>query len=214
MKKNKIRLIFISLIFISLISITNVSAKECYQIKKKKTCNNNTSCKWVDKKCRVKKCATLSADACGVSTDKNKKKCKYTGSTCYTEGDVGYAVDSAINSIAPVTNASTNSNEVSEVSGCGIFGSKSTKLIKLALNCIRIGAPILVIFLGVLDFFKILMSGEEKTYKEAFNTFLKRMGAVIALIFVPYAIVLLLKISGVLSEYNIADNSIFCFFDF
>lgn len=97
---------------------------------------------------------------------------------------------------------------------CGAFGEKTTSLIRLALNVIRIGAPILVVLLGALDFIKILISGEEKNYKEAWTSFLKRIGAVITLIFVPYIIVFVLKISGALSEYEISNNSVFCFFNF
>ncbi len=107
-----------------------------------------------------------------------------------------------------------SSSPVFAASRCGVFGNRTARLIKLALNAIRIGAPILVIFLGAIDFMKILISGEEKTYKESFKTFLKRLGAVAALIFVPYIIVFALKISGILNEYQIADSSIFCFFDF
>lgn len=106
------------------------------------------------------------------------------------------------------------SSPVFAASRCQAFGPKTENLIRLALNAIRIGAPILVIFLGAIDFMKILISGEEKTYKESFKTFLKRLGAVAALIFVPYIIVFALKIGGILSEYQIADSSIFCFFDF
>ena len=65
------------------------SNKTCSSYKKKKNCNNNSSCTWVSKKCRVKTCTSLSSNNCSGNTDKNKKKCQWNGSTCCPNGRCG-----------------------------------------------------------------------------------------------------------------------------
>lgn len=100
------------------------------------------------------------------------------------------------------------------VEGCAVFGPKTQSFIKWGLNLLRIGAPVLVVLLGVTDFLKILMSGEEKTYKEAGMRFVKRLLALVVLEFIPYVLLFLLDISGVLKQYGIGSGDIYCVIDF
>ena len=205
MKKIK----FLVIIVLAFLFVPNVSAVDCSSYKKQNDCNNNDLCSWVDKKCRVVRCNILGRDVCEKNSNKEKKACKYTGSTCCPKGNC--------NESASTITGSGEDYKITDESGnnqmCGVFGSKSQKIIRFALMILRVGAVVLVVFLGALDFFKIVVDGEDKTYKEALNTFIKRLIAVAALIFVPYIIVFILKISNVLSEYDISNSGIFCFFD-
>lgn len=91
MKIKKINVFLMIFSIFMCLGTINVEAKSCYEYKTKKTCNkkSNSSCTWVDNKCRVKKCSSLSSSTCGKNTDKNKKKCQWTGSTCCPNGNCG-----------------------------------------------------------------------------------------------------------------------------
>jgi hypothetical protein len=106
-------------------------------------------------------------------------------------------------------NQSTNVGDTSE--GCDILGgtnSKTVELLAWVIKIIRLGVPILIIILGMTDFLKILFSGEDKVFKEAFTRFAKRLGIGVCIIFIPYIIQLVIHISGVDTQYGI-DN-FFC----
>lgn len=101
---------------------------------------------------------------------------------------------------------STNSGEKS--SGCGILGgtnSETVKLLSWAMKIIRLGVPILIIILGMIDFLQILFSGEDKVFKDAFSKFVKRLIIGVCIIFIPYIIQLVIRLSGVDTQYGI-DN--------
>ena len=92
--------------------------------------------------------------------------------------------------------------------GCGIFGavnSSTVKLLSWAFKLIRFGIPIIIIVLGITDFLTILFSGEEKVYKDAFSRFAKRLLIGILVLFIPYIIYFIVRLSGVDKQYNI-DN--------
>lgn len=95
--------------------------------------------------------------------------------------------------------------------GCDVLGgtnSKTVKLLSWVVKIVRFGIPILIIILGATDFFRILFSGEEKTYKESFSRFTKRLLIGVIIIFVPYILHFLVTLSGVDTQYGI-DN-FFC----
>lgn len=95
--------------------------------------------------------------------------------------------------------------------GCAILGgsgSNTVKLLSTIVKIIRLGVPILIIILGMVDFLTILFSGEEKTYKDAFSKFVKRLLIGVIIIFIPYVLHFMVRISGVDSQYGI-DN-FFC----
>ena len=87
----------------------------------------------------------------------------------------------------------------------GGTGSKTVNLISWAFKLIRLGIPVLIVILGITDFLKILLSGEEKVYKESFSNFVKRIAIGMAFLFVPYILFFIFKLSGVGEQYNI-DN--------
>lgn len=91
---------------------------------------------------------------------------------------------------------------------CALLGgteSKTVALVSWAFKLIRLGIPVLIVILGITDFLKILLSGEEKVYKESFNKFVKRIAIGMAFLFVPYLLFFVFQLSGVGEQYNI-DN--------
>lgn len=224
------------------IGVSNVGAtpnntKTCSSYKTSKTCNNNSSCKWVEKKCRVKSCTTLSSSECSKNTDKNKNQCKWKANTCCPNGKCSSSsslTDSVSKSSAStsavtesVSKSSNNMNNViksstqttstkkdSSLKGCNVFGPKTSGLLKWAIHLIQIAAPLLVVALGITDFLKILLSGEEKEYKESGKKFIKRLLALVALELLPYVLFFIIDISGVASQYGIERGEIYCVLEF
>lgn len=198
------------------------SNKTCSSYKKKKNCNNNSSCTWVSKKCRVKTCTSLSSNNCSGNTDKNKKKCQWNGSTCCPNGRCGNTEMTStletsgadLENIDMSKNTNTGSSTSDNIKGCDVLGPKTSELLKWGLNLLRIGGPLLVIALGVTDFLKILLSGEDKEYKECGKKFIKRLLALVVLQLLPYILFFVIDISGVTTQYGIERGEIYCVLDF
>lgn len=198
------------------------SNKTCSSYKKKKNCNNNSSCTWVSKKCRVKTCTSLSSNNCSGNTDKNKKKCQWNGSTCCPNGRCGNTGMTStletsgadLENIDMSKNTNTGSSTSDNIKGCDVLGPKTSELLKWGLNLLRIGGPLLVIALGVTDFLKILLSGEDKEYKECGKKFIKRLLALVVLQLLPYILFFVIDISGVTTQYGIEKGEIYCVLDF
>lgn len=214
---------------------TSTSNKTCSSYKKSKKCNGNSSCKWVEKKCRVKSCTTLSSSECSKNTDKNKKKCKWKANTCCPNGKCSFAGTASISksstsTITATESVSKSSNSVNHVSkgsaqttstkkdsslkGCNVFGPKTSGLLKWAIHLIQIAAPLLVVALGITDFLKILLSGEEKEYKESGKKFIKRLLALVVLELLPYILFFIIDISGIASQFGIERGEIYCVLEF
>ena len=98
-------------------------------------------------------------------------------------------------------------------SGCAIFGDDTTKIIKWAYKLLKIGAPLLVVVFGILDFVRSLLNGEDKGFKEAWQRFIKRLIAAIVVILLPVLLTFILNLSGVLKQYGIdTSDDIYCIF--
>jgi hypothetical protein len=175
------------------------SNKTCSSYKKKKNCNNNSSCTWVSKKCRVKTCTSLSSNNCSGNTGMT--------STLETSG-------ADLENIDMSKNTNTGSSTSDNIKGCDVLGPKTSELLKWGLNLLRIGGPLLVIALGVTDFLKILLSGEDKEYKECGKKFIKRLLALVVLQLLPYILFFVIDISGVTTQYGIERGEIYCVLDF
>ncbi len=89
---------------------------------------------------------------------------------------------------------------------------ETTKLIKQVYGLIKYLIPVLVIGLSIVDFLKVLLSGEEKVYKEAWSKFVKRLIIGVIILILPIILSFIINLSGVLSDYNIDGNSFFCIF--
>lgn len=79
---------------------------------------------------------------------------------------------------------------------CGLFGKKTFGYIELVWNVIKYATPILIIILGILDFIKVVFSGEDKDLKEAGRKFLKQIIIGVAIILLPALLGFLLDLVG------------------
>ena len=103
--------------------------------------------------------------------------------------------------------------EDEEISGnnnqCIIFGENLTPYIKSAIKIIRVLVAVLFVVMTIMDFLKVVMTGEDKSYKEATSKFVKRLIIVILIEVLPILITLLIDISGILEKYNI-QGDVYC----
>ncbi len=95
---------------------------------------------------------------------------------------------------------------------CGFIGPQTLEIIEWIIKIIRIVIPILVIFLGIVDFASAMFSGEDKSLKQSGTRFVTRLIAAIILIFLPYLLSFLINISGIAGDYNITPDNMFCAF--
>ena len=79
---------------------------------------------------------------------------------------------------------------------CGFIGKGTFNYIKLAWNILKYSAPALVVILGMLDFAKVVLSGEDKDMKVAGHKFLKRIIAAVVLILLPILIQFIFSIAN------------------
>lgn len=94
--------------------------------------------------------------------------------------------------------------------GCGFIGPNTLEILEWIIKLVRIGAPILVIILGIVDFVSAIFSDEDDALNKAGSRFIKRLMAGVILLFVPYILKILIDLSGIAEDYSI-DN-MFCIF--
>ena len=106
-------------------------------------------------------------------------------------------------------NNNKDNNDEDYINGCGDL-PKTTALLKQIYGLIKYLIPVLVIGLSIVDFLKVLLSGEEKVYKDAWSKFVKRIIIGIVILLLPILLKMVINISGVLDDYNVDGNNIFC----
>lgn len=110
-----------------------------------------------------------------------------------------------------VVNNTTTDNSV-----CGLLGGESSKtvtFIKKIYGYIKMLIPILIIVLGIVDFIKVVISGKDDDMKKAIDRFAKRIILAVVFILLPILISILIKISGIASQYDALNDgikAIFC----
>lgn len=92
--------------------------------------------------------------------------------------------------------SATNNNKYKPTLVCGFIGKGTFSYIKLAWNILKYSAPALVVILGMLDFAKVVLSGEDKDMKVAGQKFLKRIIAAVVLILLPILIQFIFSIAN------------------
>lgn len=161
-----------------------------------------------------KMCAFIDSLANNDCAKNNKSKMEYneTEETIDNNIESEKNVNNNNNNISKYVNAIIK-GEQDKPSGCAIFGDNTTKIIKWAYKLLKIGAPLLVVVFGILDFVKSLLNGEDKGFKEAWQRFIKRLIAAIVVILLPVLLTFILNLSGVLKQYGIdTSDDIYCIF--
>lgn len=90
---------------------------------------------------------------------------------------------------------------------------ETIKLLRQVYTLLRYLIPVLIIVLSIVDFMKVVLSGEEKVFKEAWNYFIKRIIIGIVILLVPILIKMLINMAHINGIYKIGNgNDIFCIF--
>ena len=79
---------------------------------------------------------------------------------------------------------------------CGIFGEETWSFIKNIYTVIRILVPVLIIFLGIIDFLKVVFTGEDKDLKTSGKRFLKRIIAGVVFLLLPILLQFVMNLAG------------------
>ena len=79
--------------------------------------------------------------------------------------------------------------------------------IKIAMNIIFIGAPILLLLLGTIDFLKIVTSGDDKKMKKSVDNFIKRLIICVIILILPLFINLVMSTLNVKSYKECYKNA-------
>lgn len=74
---------------------------------------------------------------------------------------------------------------------------KTTELLRQVYSLIRYLIPVLIIILSLVDFIKVVSTGDDKDYKTAWNKFIKRIIVGIVILLVPVLVSALINISGI-----------------
>lgn len=86
---------------------------------------------------------------------------------------------------------------------CELFDSETMEIIEKIMNTVRIIVPILLIILGMSDFFKATFSNKEEDMKKDRDRFIKRIIAAIVVFLVPVFVNLVLTLANnVWSDIN------------
>ena len=87
---------------------------------------------------------------------------------------------------------------------------ETIKLLKQIYNLLRYLIPVLIIGLSIVDFIKVVATGEDKVFKEVWTKFVKRIVIGIVILILPAILSLIINLSGITDTYGIDPNNIFC----
>lgn len=87
-----------------------------------------------------------------------------------------------------------------------ILTREAADLISEVVDYIRIGVPILLIILSIIDFAGVVTSDDENAMKVATSRVIKRAIAAVLVFFVPLIIRLILGIDAVSNALNLVDD--------
>jgi hypothetical protein len=118
--------------------------------------------------------------------------------------------------ILDATNSDANGNEPTTVdkeyaNSCSDLGESLT-LLRQIYTFMRYLVPILIVVLSIVDFAKVVLLGDEKTYKAAWDKFIKRLIIGVVILILPAILSLIINMSGALDSYGVDKNNIFCIF--
>lgn len=101
-----------------------------------------------------------------------------------TEDELNETTGSVIDSLQHL-NQTSQTPSINYIPICGLFGPKTFGYIKFAFTVFKILVPVLVILLGMLDFVRIVFTGEDKDMKTSGTRFLKRVIIGVILLLLP-----------------------------
>jgi hypothetical protein len=140
-------------------------------------------------------------------------------SSCGYSFSIKYSETIELNGTDPIfdaTNSDANGNEPTTVdkeyaNSCSDLGESLT-LLRQIYTFMRYLVPILIVVLSIVDFAKVVLLGDEKTYKAAWDKFIKRLIIGVVILILPAILSLIINMSGALDSYGVDKNNIFCIF--
>lgn len=102
---------------------------------------------------------------------------------------------------------------VEALTGCDDM-PETTKLLKQVYTLLKYLIPVLIIGLSIIDFIKVVASGEDKVFKEVWTKFVKRLIIGIIILILPQLLSMLIKMSGITKMYGGNGGlDFFCIFE-
>lgn len=129
--------------------------------------------------------------------------CKY--STSNSSGSSSASLSDSTNDTSIDTTKATEDYADS----CDDAG-ETIKLLKQIYNLLRYLIPVLIIGLSIVDFIKVVATGEDKVFKEVWTKFVKRIVIGIVILILPAILSLIINLSGITETYGVDPNNIFC----
>lgn len=118
------------------------------------------------------------------------------------------AVDASGNALIS-HNIDTTKAEIDYADSCDDAG-ETIKLLKQVYTLLRYLIPVIIIGLGIVDFIKVVATGEDKAFKEVWSKFVKRIIIGIVILILPAILSLIINLSGITDTYGVDPNNIFC----
>ena len=127
-----------------------------------------------------------------------------------TEEDIG-ATSSAKSYLIGSENDTfdTSKAKIDYADSCDDAG-ETVKLLKQVYTLLRYLIPVIIIGLGIVDFIKVVATGEDKAFKEVWSKFVKRIIIGIVILILPAILSLVINLSGITDTYGVDPNNIFC----
>lgn len=108
----------------------------------------------------------------------------------------GDKILAVIRSDQPILVWKSTSSSGSTAVYCGMFGYDTWSFIQRVYTVIRILVPVLIIVLGIIDFLKVVFTGEDKDLKTSGKRFLKRIIAGIVFLLLPILLQFVMNLAG------------------
>ncbi len=109
---------------------------------------------------------------------------------------IGDKIVTIIRSDQPTLVWKSTSSSGSTAVYCGMFGYDTWSFIQRVYTVIRILVPVLIIVLGIIDFLKVVFTGEDKDLKTSGKRFLKRIIAGIVFLLLPILLQFVMNLAG------------------
>lgn len=101
----------------------------------------------------------------------------------------------------------TNVNPDVKVSGevCNLINDGVKGIINDILNALRVGCVVIVIFLSIIDVYKIVVSNDDKASKKVFSLIVKRIILLVLILFIPTIVMILIDFLNKYVPYDVSN---------
>lgn len=166
----------------------SVKANSCESITTKTTCQSNSLCKWSSsQKCYSKQCVYRSTkEKCIDSKDNDSKSCSWNTSlsSCETKAYARNQAGKATKNEGSYENFNDLKMTYAECGDLDRIPVKVPAFTNSVFTLVKVFIPIILIVLGMIDFARAVVSGQEDRMNEATKRFVRRIVAGLLVFFV------------------------------